>query len=81
MKASGDHCQLSGTFISYWGQKAGCERVNDVMQSQIEVKKRSAGMHAEKSSVSLSFNVETWEKLGIQRCLLTVSVHYKSKMA
>lgn len=55
--------------------------MNDVMQSQIEVKKRSAGMHAEKSSVNLSFNVETWEKLGIQRCLLTVSVHYKSKMA
>lgn len=52
MKASGDHkllnCQLSGICISYWGERAGRGREKDGMQSETEVRGRTANTQAEK---------------------------------
>ena len=49
------------------------------MQSETEVKERSANMQAEKPAAKLSYNTETQEKLGMGIYLLAVSIR-ESKM-
>lgn len=50
------------------------------MQSETEVKGRSANTQAKKPVAKLCYNMETQEKLGMGRYLLAVSIHRESKM-
>jgi len=45
------------------------------MQSEAEVKERSANMKAKKPVAKLSYNIEAQETLGVGRYFLAVSIH------